>query len=145
MAEEIKNIPYPKFVHLRAHSSYSLSEGAIRPEEVGPLAAKNQMPAVAVTDSGNLFGLLEIAIYCRKYGVQAIPAVEANFAFQREGNKPGAEYPKIVLIAQNENGYRNLLKLVSDSFLKGEDHTTPIIYYDDLKLHHNGIICLSGT
>ncbi len=144
MAGEINNIPFPKFIHLRVHSSYSLSEGAIRPEEVGSIAARNNMPAVAVTDSGNLFGLLEISMYAKKYGVQSIPAVEANFAFQREGNKLGAEYPKIVLIAQNENGYRNLLKLVSDSYLKGEDHTKPIIYYDELKLHTNGLICLSG-
>jgi len=137
-------ISYPKFVHLRLHSSYSLSEGAVRPEEIGKICAKHNMPAVAVTDSGNLFGLLEISTYCAKYGVQAIPAVEANFAFAREGNKPNAEYPKIVLLAQNEKGYKNLLKLVSDSYLNGEDHTKPIIYHDELVKFNKGLLCLSG-
>jgi DNA polymerase-3 subunit alpha len=150
MAEEVLNIDFPKFVHLRVHSSYSLSEGAIRPEEIGKIAAKHSMPAVAVTDSGNLFGLLETSTYCTKYGVQAIPAIEANFAI----NKPDSEnannfnhnieYPKILLLAQNEVGYKNLLKLVSDSFLSGIDHTKPIIYLDDLKNSSEGLICLSG-
>ncbi len=109
MVSEINNIPFPKFVHLRVHSSYSLSEGAIRPEEIGSICANHGMPAVAVTDSGNLFGLLEIAMYCNKYGVQLIPAVEANFAFQREGNLPNAEFPKMLLLAKDEHGYKNLL------------------------------------
>ncbi len=143
MGAEKTNISKPEFVHLRAHTSYSLSEGAIRPEEVGSLCAENEMPAVAITDSGNLFGLLEISVYCRKYGVQLIPAVEANFAFQPEGNQPNADFPKIIILAQNEKGYKNLLKLVSDSILKG-DHTKPIIYYDELKKYNDGLIVLSG-
>ena len=143
MAEEAKKISYPKFVHLRVHTSYSLSEGAIKPEEVGPICAKNAMPAVAVADSGNLFGLLEVAMYCKKYGVQSIPAVEANFSLSFE-NKQNTDFPKIVLLAQNETGYINLLKLVSDSYLKGSDHTKPVICLDELKANNEGIICLTG-
>jgi DNA polymerase-3 subunit alpha len=148
MAEEVLNIDFPKFVHLRVHSSYSLSEGAIRPEEIGKIAAKHSMPAVAVTDSGNLFGLLETSTYCTKYGVQAIPAIEVNFAPQKPENdgaiQHNIDFPKLVLLAKNEIGYKNLLQLISDSFLNGTDHTKPIIYFDELKKYSAGLICLSG-
>ncbi len=142
MADEIKTIPYPKFVHLRVHTSYSLSEGAILPEQIGPICAKNDMPAVAVTDSGNLFGLLEVAIYCKKYGVQSIPGIEANFATGTE--KQNANHSKLILLAQNETGYKNLLQISSDSFLNGQDHTKPSIDIENLKKHSEGIICLTG-
>ena len=148
MAEEVLNIDFPKFVHLRVHSSYSLSEGAIRTEEIGKIAAKHSMPAVAVTDSGNLFGLLETSTYCTKYGVQAIPAIEVNFAPLKPENdcaiQHNIDFPKLVLLAKNEIGYKNLLQLISDSFLKGTDHTKPIIYFDELKKYSAGLICLSG-
>jgi DNA polymerase-3 subunit alpha len=144
MAEEITQIPYPKFVHLRLHTSYSLSEGAVRVEEVGKLCAKNNMPAVALSDSGNLFGMLETSIYCKKNGVQSIPAVEANFAFKPEGNNPNADYPKIVILAKNKIGYQNLLKLVSNSFLNGFDHSKPVLYFDEIKKFNEGLIILSG-
>ncbi|MDX1950217.1 MAG: DNA polymerase III subunit alpha [Rickettsiales bacterium] len=139
---------YPKFIHLRLHSSYSLSEGAIKVEEIGKLCAKNNMPAVAITDSGNLFGLLETAIYSAKSGVQLIAGVEANFTYQREEiphkNLSQSPYNKILLLAKNEAGYLNLLKLVSDSFLKSSDKENPVITLAELQENHNGIICLTG-
>lgn len=148
MPNEIQNIDFPKFIHLRVHSSYSLSEGAIRPEELGKIAAKHNMPAVAIADSGNLFGLLETSTYCTKSGVQAIPAIEVNFyAFRPESENAvqhSIDYAKLVLLAQNEVGYKNLLQLVSDSFLKGIDHTKPVVYLDELKKYSAGLICLSG-
>ncbi len=139
---------YPKFIHLRLHSSYSLSEGAIKVDEIGKLCAKNNMPAVAITDSCNLFGLLETAIYCAKSGVQLIAGVEANFAFQREeiihkNNNNNQNY-KILLLAKNEEGYLNLLKLVSDSFLKGNDKENPIITINEIAENSTGLICLTG-
>jgi DNA polymerase-3 subunit alpha len=141
MIEEKKSAETSTFVHLRVHSSYSLSEGAIKPEEVSKLCANNDMPAVSIADSGNLFGLLEIALSCAKVGVQPIPAVEINFVKNKDsGEEPG----KLVLIAQNEVGYLNLLRLVSDSFLNGSDHLKPVISLEELKDLSEGIICLSG-
>ncbi|HCR86059.1 MAG TPA: hypothetical protein DIV86_05210, partial [Alphaproteobacteria bacterium] len=80
-------MPLPKFIHLRVHTSYSLSEGAVRPEDVSKIAVKNEMPAVAVSDSGNLFGLLEISSACYKSGVQLIPACEVELVSDRENSK----------------------------------------------------------
>ena len=63
---------YADFVHLRVHSAYSLSEGAITPKALAELAKRNEMPAVAVTDTGNLFGAMEFAGYAKDAGVQPI-------------------------------------------------------------------------
>ncbi len=147
MTENIKKINFPKFVHLRLHSSYSLSEGAIKVDEIPELCKKHDMPAVAITDSGNLFGLLETSIYCAKSGVQLIAGVEANFGYSREFQSAKTAqnpYKKIVLLAKNEKGYLNLLKLVSESFQNGSDKENPVIILDELKASSEGVICLTG-
>lgn len=133
-----------KFIHLRTHSSYSLSEGAVRPEEIAGFAANNDMPALALTDSGNLFGLLEITLSCQKNGVQLIPAVEIYFTEDKE-NKAN-ELNKVVLIGQNEKGYLNLLKIVSNSFLHNDDSSTPSISWGDIENNNDneGLILLTG-
>lgn len=131
-----------KFIHLRVHSSYSLSEGAIAPGEVALLAANENMPAVAVTDSGNLFGLLEISMGCTKAGVQAIPAIEIELSEKTENES--IKLGKAVLIAKNEAGYLNLLKLGSQSFFNSEDHTKPHVDYEDFLKCKEGIILLTG-
>ncbi len=130
------------FVHLRTHSSYSLSEGAILPDKIATLAKENNMPALGLTDSGNLFGLLEITLNCKKQGVQLIPSVEIYFTEDKENKSLDAH--KLVLIAQNEHGYLNLLRIVSDSFLNNEEHGVPIISYEDLGGLTDGIIALTG-
>jgi len=124
----------PAFIHLHAHSAYSLAEGALRVKELVKLCKKQNMPAVAVTDTNNLFGALEFAMEAAKNGVQPIIGCQLNL----EGGY------QIVLLAQNEQGYRNLCYLVSEAHLKGEAHKDPCITYDLLHQAHEGLICLSG-
>src|SRR5512142_3197686 len=121
-------MPLADFVHLRTHSAYSLSAGAIKVKELVQLCRGEAMPAVAITDSGNLFGALEFATACAEAGIQPIIGVEIALAGRngngnsapRLPNGNGAEPPRIVLLVQSEVGYRNLMRLTSRAFLDGE-------------------------
>ena len=143
-------MPLADFVHLRVHTAYSLSAGAIRPKELVDLCKAERMPAVAVTDTGNLFGALEIATTCAAAGIQ--PIIGCEIALERNGgpqvSRPGrglAAPDRIVLLAQSEAGYRNLLDLVSRSYLAGETPPTePAITHADLAQAGEGLICLTG-
>src|SRR5665811_2408106 len=111
------------FIHLRVKSAYSLLEGAVRPKELAMLAAESGMPAVAVTDNNNLFGVYEIADTVVKAGVQpivgALLSVEltsSSVTHQGSRKKP----PHLPLLVQDETGYRNLTKLLSAAYLKAE-------------------------
>src|ERR1700728_408153 len=107
------------FIHLRVHSAYSLSAGAIRLKELPYLCKKHEMPAVAVTDSGNLFGALEFSVACSGDGIQPIIGCELGLRapeIERNGigrTQLGARPPEpVVLLAQSEQGYFNLVELV---------------------------------
>src|SRR6201992_596201 len=93
------------FVHLRVKSAYSLLEGAVRPKEMAVLAAESAMPAVAVTDTNNLFGAYEIADTLAKAGVQ--PITGALLSVETAPTGPGSRKkpPHLALLAQNEAGY----------------------------------------
>jgi DNA polymerase III subunit alpha len=142
-------MPLADFVHLRVHTAYSLSAGAIRTKELVGLCKSERMPAVAVTDTGNLFGALEIATTCAAAGVQ--PIIGCEMALDRNGahdeNRPGrglTEPDRIVLLVQSEAGYRNLLDLVSRSYLAGDTLNEPAITWADLARDRDGLICLTG-
>src|SRR5205814_2315090 len=119
-------MPLANFIHLRTHSAYSLSAGAIKIKELVQLCRGEAMPAVAITDSGNLFGALEFATSCAESGIQPIIGVEialaraANGNGQRNGSGHAAEPDRIVLLVQSELGYRNLMSLTSHAYLDGE-------------------------
>src|ERR1700676_407001 len=148
------------FIHLRVHSAYSLSAGAIRIKELVGLCRGEAMPAVAITDSGNLFGALEFATACAEAGIQPIIGVEIALAReatngaasgakngngergQRLGN--GAEPDRIVLLVQSEVGYRNLMALTSHAFLDGEAGAEPALTLGDLGAANEGLLCLAG-
>src|SRR5579871_3167827 len=98
------------FIHLRCHSSYSLSEGAIKADKLASLAREARMPAVAITDSGNLFGALEFSQACADKGVQ--PIVGCQIAIARADASRLAPDP-VVLLAQNAAGFANLQRLSS--------------------------------
>jgi DNA polymerase-3 subunit alpha len=142
-------MPIADFVHLRVHTAYSLSAGAIRIKELAALCKAERMPAVAITDSGNLFGALEFATTCTAAGVQPIMGCEIGL---ERGNpdggnrlgRPGAEPDRIVLLVQNETGYRNLLQLVSRSYLASEMPSEPAISRFHLADAAEGLICLTG-
>ncbi|MEQ8696833.1 MAG: PHP domain-containing protein, partial [Bauldia litoralis] len=135
------------FVHLRVHSAYSLSEGALRTGQIADLCRDNRMPAVAITDTNNLFGALEFSQTCIKAGVQPIIGCQLSV---REAPEPvggiGAAPPldAIPLYAKDETGYANLLKLVSSAFLEAPVGTAPHVPIEVLEAHAEGLILLTG-
>ena len=139
------------FVHLRTHSAYSLLEGALPVEKIIKLAGDDHSPAVAITDSGNLFGALEFSEKSVKSSVQPITAVtltvkldDGTYAPSLASSQRHKEIPSIALFAQNETGYENLMALVSKSFLETPDNETPHIPLETLAKHTDGLIALSG-
>jgi DNA polymerase-3 subunit alpha len=131
------------FIHLRLHSSYSLLQGAIRPEELPKLCQKNLMPAVGVTDTGNLFGALEISELLVANGIQPLIGCEFKFLQNNINDQNSNYYSDIILLAQNEDGYKNLLKLSSEFFL---NQKSPKLALDlsQLEKHSNDLILLCG-
>lgn len=121
------------FIHLHLHSAYSLAEGAIKTKDLVKACAKRGMPAVAVTDSNNMFGALEFAIEAKKAGVQ--PIMGAQLSYEDE--------TQLVLLAQNEAGYRNLCRLLSDAYMQGDAHKV-VITQQELAAFSGGLLCLTG-
>src|SRR3954470_20887542 len=111
------------FVHLRVKSAYSLLEGAVRPKELARLAHGMGMPAAAVTDTNNLFGVYEIADTLAKEGVQPIVGALLSVELAPLAPNQGQRTRKpawLPLLVQNDIGYRNLTKLLSAAYLKAE-------------------------
>ncbi len=136
----------PAFIHLRTHSAYSLSEGAIKVKELVRLCVEQGMPAVGLSDTNNLFGALEFALEATKAGVQPIVGCQLGMA-RPDAPANGATPPKpdqIVLLVSNEAGYRNLLKLVSKAFLETPAGEEPHVGLTDLEAHGAGLIALTG-
>ncbi|OUI96964.1 DNA polymerase III subunit alpha [Acetobacter indonesiensis] len=134
-------MPYADFVHLRVHSAYSLSQGAIRVPELAGMAKEMRMPAVAITDSGNLFGALEFSQYCTKSGVQ--PIIGCQIGLAARNDKPGAPAEPIVLLAQNEIGLTNLQFLSSAGF-KESDPSDPVVALQTIFEKSEGLMLLTG-
>jgi DNA polymerase-3 subunit alpha len=140
----------PGFIHLRVHSAYSLSSGAIKVAKLPPLCRAGRMPAVAATDTGNLFGALEFSVACAGEGIQPIIGCELALRPsdpERTGaGRPGQtrEPERIVLLAQTRDGYFNLVKLVSRSYLETPKDEPPQVAAADLAGYAEGLICLTG-
>ena len=134
------------FIHLHLHSAYSLSEGAIPVERLKELCVRNKMPAAAVTDTNNLFGALEVSTTLAGGGVQPIIGIEQAFAAEDFSLKlaRGAHPPSLVLLAQSEAGYENLLMLTSDAFLDSASEEGPCAQLARLEGKSDGLICLTG-
>ncbi|MGE4221210.1 MAG: DNA polymerase III subunit alpha, partial [Alphaproteobacteria bacterium] len=134
------------FVHLRVHSAYSLSRGALSVKDLVKRCRSEGMPAVAVTDTGNLFGALEFSQAAAGAGVQPIIGCDIGIRREAAPNRPGAapSPDRIALLAQNAEGYANLLKLVSHAYMQTEGHEEPQIDLDDLEAHAGGLILLTG-
>ncbi len=132
-------MPIPDFVHLRVHSAYSLSQGAIRVAEIASLAQAAGMPAVAIADTGNLFGALEFSQYCAARGVQ--PIIGCQVALGGETGRGQAE--PLVLLAQTQQGLANLQNLSSIGFLDS-DPADPCVTIETLCAHADGLILLTG-
>ncbi|PWJ21942.1 DNA polymerase III subunit alpha [Jannaschia seohaensis] len=134
----------PRFIHLRVHTEYSLLEGALRLGELPGLAAGLGMPAVAVTDTNNMFCALEAATKIAGKGVQPIMGCQVDLMFDPAppGEKPRAPAP-IVLLAQTEAGYECLMRLNSCLYLERPD-MVPQVTVEELEAFSDGLICLTG-
>jgi len=137
----------PSFVHLHCHSHYSLLDGASRVPELVKQARDQGMNALALTDHGNLYGAIEFYRECTGAGLNPILGYEAYVApgrrSEREARRRGEAGFHLTLLAQNNTGFKNLVKMASAAFLDGY-HYVPRIDKELLEAHKEGIICLSG-
>ncbi|HRJ74011.1 MAG TPA: PHP domain-containing protein, partial [Terrimicrobiaceae bacterium] len=135
------------FVHLHCHTEYSLLDGAIRAKDLVKKAAGYGMPAVAMTDHGNLFGAVEFYQAAEKAGVRPIVGCEAYVApgsmTDRGGSSAKEAAFHLTLLAADAEGYRNLVKLISAAHLEGF-YYKPRIDREVLARHARGLIALSG-
>jgi len=133
------------FVHLHGHSTYSLLDGACRVENLARAAAAQGAPALALTDHGNLFGAVEFYKACHRHGVKPILGIETYVAprsrHDRERDPVAAWH--LTLLARNETGWRNLIKLSSAAYLEGF-YYVPRIDRELLAQHADGLVVLSG-
>ncbi|RAP40128.1 DNA polymerase III subunit alpha [Rhodovulum viride] len=134
----------PRFIHLRLHTEYSLLEGAVRVKKLPDLCKAAGMPAVAVTDTNNMFCALEFSSYATGAGIQPILGCQVDLAYDpaAPGERPRPPAP-VVLLAQDEAGYGNLMKLNSCLYL-GKSGELPQVTPDQLIDHTEGLICLTG-
>src|SRR4026208_1174302 len=135
-----------EFVHLHLHTEFSLLDGACRIDELLDQAVKLKMPAIAVTEHGNLFPSVIFHDHARQRGVKPILGCEVYVApgdrRTRAGN-PAETANHLVLLAETNEGYHNLIKLVSAGYTEGF-YYKPRIDKALLAQHHNGVIGLSS-
>jgi DNA polymerase III subunit alpha len=132
------------FVHLHCHTDYSLLDGACEISQLMDLAAEQKMPAMAMTDHGNLFGAVEFYNKAKDHGIHPVIGCEVYVAQQGHTVKSDSNrYNHLVLLCENQEGYRNLIHLVSTGFLDGF-YYKPRIDKDLLARHSRGLIALSA-
>ena len=127
-----------KFTHLKINTQYSICEGALRTAELAKYCKSNEIKAIGLCDSNNLCGALEFSEIIAKSKTQPIIGTQINIKYK--GYKG-----KIPLFPKNLEGYKNLIKLSSKSFLEVQDNEDPHCLVDDLLNNHGGLIMFSGT
>ena len=130
----------PVFVHLRVHSEYSLCDGLLRIKQLVRAAVDAGMPAVALTDQSNLFALVRFYRAALAAGIKPVIGVDCWIRDPDDANKPF----RMVLLVQNNQGYRNLTRLVSRSYQEGQHLGVPMLQRDWLRGASAGLIALSG-
>jgi DNA polymerase III subunit alpha len=135
------------FVHLHVHTQYSLLDGTIRLDDLFQKAKEYQMPAVAMTDHGNLYGTIDFYKHAYQYGIKPIIGCELYVAprsrLDKNGHGIGETAHHLIVLARNMLGYRNLMKLSTAGFLDGF-YYRPRVDKEILKQHHEGLIGLSA-
>ncbi len=137
----------PGFVHLHVHSSYSLLEGALPIARLADLAKKDRQPALALTDTDNMFGALEFSEKIASAGIQPIVgcALAVDFGDQdHRAGGPAATWPRLLLLAAREEGYRSLMRLGTRSYLETPESERPHVKLAWLEQEARGLIVLSG-
>src|SRR5207237_6036967 len=139
------------FVHLHLHTEYSLLDGASRPEELAKKVAQLGMPACAITDHGNMFGAVEFYNAMKKEKVKPIIGCEMYVAYGSRHDKAGVEDGQadagannhLIVLAQNNEGYKNLVKLVSAGYTEGFAYK-PRINNELLREHREGVMLVTS-
>ena len=127
-----------KFIHLRNYTQYSLSKGALKISDLVKRCVDQKIPAIGISDFNNLFGCMEFSLECKSKGIQ--PIIGCNLSLSDSNFLDGY----ILLIAKNENGFKNLSNLVSISFLENSENINPYINFQNLKSFSNDLICMAG-
>lgn len=131
----------PSFIHLRVHTEYSLIDGLVQIDPLVKEAAKNRMPAVGISDMGNLFGVVKFYKAALNAGVKPIIGCDLWLTNEKQPKQPF----RITALCQNNVGYKNLLRLISQSFRQGQEQGKPIVTYEWLQQYGEGLIILSGA
>ena len=147
------------FTHLHVHTEFSMLDGAAKLDELVAKAVEDGQPALGMTDHGNMYGVLDFYKECRSQGVKPIIGTEAYLAYETRFERPtrrglmddsGGEteggrklYYHLTLLAENNTGYRNLIKLSSLAFLEGY-YYQPRMDWELLERHHGGLIATTG-
>lgn len=135
-----------QFIHLHTHSHYSLLDGLSKVEDLVALAKKYKMPAMALTDHGNMYGAIEFYKECKKEGIKPIIGCEVYVAERKLTDKePGIDNKRyhLILLAKNLKGYKNLMRIVTVANLEGY-YYKPRVDEELLKKYSEGLIALSG-
>ncbi len=142
-------MPIADFVHLKVRSAYSLTEGANKVDAVVALAKAQAMPAVAITDRNNLFGALEFAQYAAKGGIQPIMGCDIGLRREEEGGiATASKLPSVdwlTLLVQNEQGYLNLMRLVSRAHLEFKTGSISALPLSELEGYSDGLLAFTGS
>ncbi|MBC7223371.1 MAG: PHP domain-containing protein [Anaerolineae bacterium] len=136
----------PEFVHLHVHSEYSLLDGLASPRALVRRARELGMLALAITDHGAMYGVIEFYLEAQAHGIRPILGMEAYLAprrMQDRDHRHDAKPPHLLLLACNETGYKNLLKIATAAQLEGY-YYKPRVDREYLAAHAEGLICTSG-
>ncbi|MEY2755955.1 MAG: polymerase alpha subunit, partial [Actinomycetota bacterium] len=147
------------FTHLHVHTEFSMLDGAARLDELVAKAAQDGQPALGITDHGNMYGVLEFYKECRKQGVKPVIGTEAYMAHDSRAERPARRgrvddsggdteggkklYYHLTLLAETDQGYRNLIQLASLAFLEGY-YYKPRMDWELLEKYHHGLIATTG-
>ncbi len=142
MSEEVHQAPATSFIHLRAHSEFSLEDGMLRINQLVDRAVELGMPAVAVTDWHNLFGLVKFYSAAQARGIK--PIVGTDLRVQLGGDGDGEPFGVVTLLVENQQGYLNLCRILSRSYLEGRYRGQPRVHPAWLRGHSEGLIALLG-
>ena len=129
-----------EFVHLRLHSEYSLVDGLVRLKPLAQKVAELKMPAVALTDFNNFFGLVKFYKACQSNGIK--PILGSEVIIQDDVEETGGS--QLVLLICNDIGYKNLTELISRAYQEGQKQSSPTVKLEWLEGHSDGLIALSG-
>src|ERR671912_450166 len=135
------------FVHLHVHSSYSLLEGALKIGDLAKQALADRQPALALTDTNNLFGALEFSQKLAGMGIQPIAGVQLSVLFEEPDPAARLAQPPVsnlVLLAQSDEGYRNLMQLIRHAYFDVPLGDAPRVKAPALATHGAGLIALTG-